>query len=117
MRKIIIGKVSCIDSEKMMLQVTYDNVVSDFLYILSSEYCLPQIGDNVICMFLDNKKGGICLGKYFNLEDNIPINLDDKDKCYYKFFDSDAYIKYDKDTKELLIKANSVRIEQEGDTE
>lgn len=116
MKKIIIGKVSCIDYQRMMLQVTYDNVVSDFLYMLSNEYSLPSVGDNVICMFLDNKKGGVCLGKYFNMEDNVPIGLEAESGCYYKFFDSDAYIKYDKNKKELLIKANSVRIEQEGDT-
>ena len=50
------------------------------------------------------------------MEDNVPIGLEAESGCYYKFFDSDAYIKYDKNKKELLIKANSVRIEQEGDT-
>ncbi len=64
MSKIIAAKVSSINKETNMIQVTYDGIVSDFLYLLTNENNFFNIGDDVACAFFENQKGGVCLGKF-----------------------------------------------------
>lgn len=76
-RNIRLGRVSKIDYEHGMVEVTYpdlDDCVSDLFPVFSmcDEYKMPRIGDEVAVLHLSSgESAGIVLGRYWN-EDNVP---------------------------------------------
>ena len=69
---IRIGRVSSIDYEAGMIEVTYpdrDNAVTDAFPVLSfnSEYKMPAIGENILVLHLSNgTAAGVVLGTFWN---------------------------------------------------
>jgi phage baseplate assembly protein V len=109
---IRIGKVSSINPAKGMVRVVIEDqqdMVTNDLPMLSNEYNLPTIGDLVLCLFLGNGiSSGFCLGKYFSTVNPPPVT---DSQIIYKDFGDGSCIKYDKASKTLTIKADTVAIE------
>lgn len=114
--EIRIGKVSSVDSATGMVEVTYedrDSVTDMFPYLsLNGEYKPPDIGSNVLVAHLSNGScAGIVVGTYWN-ESNRP---QETGKIYRKDISKnpgEAYIRYDEESGELVIKAKKVTLEQ-----
>ncbi|OPJ63680.1 phage baseplate assembly protein V [Clostridium chromiireducens] len=101
---IRIGTVSSVNEINGTVRVIFedkDNMVSDELPLLSSEYNLPKIKDQVLCLFLPNGvEAGFCLGSFYSLVNPPPVKNKD---LFYKKFDDGTWIQYNKTTKELNI--------------
>lgn len=107
-----VGQVSSIDPEKGTVKVTFpdkDDIVSDDIPMLNFEYHMPDIEDQVWCLFLGNGlEAGVCLGKSYSEKTLPPAN--DKD-LYKKQIDENMYIQYHKKTKIFNMKVEGVEIE------
>lgn len=102
------GVVSSINEKNGTVRVLFedkDNMISDELPLLSFEYNMPSIKDQVLCIFLPNGlQQGFCLGSFYS-EINLPL-VEDKN-IYYKKFDDSVSIQYNKDTKQLTINSTN----------
>lgn len=101
---IRIGTVSSVNSENGTVRVIFedkDNVVSGELPLLSNEYNIPDVKDQVLCIFLPNGiSSGFCIGSYYSSVNQPPA----KDaNIYYKKFSDGTSVQYNKVTKELTI--------------
>lgn len=100
----VVARVSEIDYKKGFVKVILtdrDNIVSDWLPMMSYEYEMPKVGDHVSCNFTDDScHTGLCKGRYFN-DKYLPKKFG-KD-IYYKELLEDAEIVYNRATKELMI--------------
>lgn len=107
----VTAKVSEVDYKKGSVKVILtdrDNIVSDWLPMLSYEYEMPDIGDVVTCDFVDNYcKVGFCKGRYFN-DAASPIKHG-KD-TYHKLLLKDADIEYDRAAKEFIFRVDNIKI-------
>lgn len=104
---IRIGIVSSINEKNGTVRVVFDDkndLVSDELPLLSFQYDMPKIKEQVLCVFLPNGiQQGFCLGSFYSLVNLPPV----KDKnIYFKKFDDGTWIEYNKKTKELNINAS-----------
>lgn len=103
---IRIGIVSSINEKNGTVRVVFDdkdNMVSDELPMLSCEYNMPKVKEQVLCLFLANGlQVGFCLGSFYSLVNMPPVQNKD---IYYKRFDDGTWIQYNKETKELNINA------------
>lgn len=114
--EIRIGKVSSVDYEKGMIRVTYhdkdDSVTMDFATLnYNDEYRMPKVGQQVAVAHLSNGSSrGIILGEIWNKQ-NLPKesgkNLFRKDLSRGK---DAAYIRYDDETGEYLIKVANLHL-------
>lgn len=114
-RLIRVGRVSRIDYTNGMISVTYpdlDDCTTSLLSVVSfnDEYKMPEIGDDVLVLHLPSGQArGLVLGKYWNKK-NPPASSGQG--VYRKEFASvpgEAYMKYNPETEELLIKAPKIR--------
>jgi len=101
---IRIGVVSSVNEENGTVRVLFedkDNMVSAELPLLSYEYNIPNIKDQVLCLFLPNGiEAGFCIGSFYSLINPPPIKNKD---IFYKKFGDGTWIQYNKLTKELNI--------------
>lgn len=114
--EIRIGKVSSVDYEKGMMRITYhdkdDSVTMDFATLnYNDEYRMPTVGSQVAVAHLSNGSSrGIILGEIWNKQ-NLPKesgeNLFRKDLSRGK---DAAYIRYDDETGEYLIKVANLHL-------
>ena len=82
------------------------------LQMFGPAYKMPDIGDTVVCLFLDNNPArGFCLGKPFS-EDSPPA-VSGEGIFYLDFF-GEGFIKYDRSSKTLTLHADHVVTEQEA---
>ena len=81
--KIIrVGKVSSTNPAAMTVRVTFPDeagLVSDDLHVLcqgsksDKDYWMPDVGEQVVCIFLPNGRNtGYCLGTFFSKTDAPP---------------------------------------------
>jgi phage baseplate assembly protein gpV len=114
---IRVGRVSSIDYNKGMIKVVYadkDNAVTKDLPFLSmnGEYKMPNIGDMVLVLHLSNGASmGIIVGTFWS-NSNKPAETG---KGVYRkelgMLPGEAYLRYDSNTKELTIKADTVKVQ------
>lgn len=114
--EIRIGKVSSVDYEKGMMRITYhdkdDSVTMDFATLnYNDEYRMPAVGSQVAVAHLSNGSSrGIILGEIWNKQ-NLPKesgkDLFRKDLSRGK---DAAYIRYDDETGEYLIKVANLHL-------
>ena len=98
-----IARVSQLDNEKGLVKVEYpdyDNMVSPWLGLIEG-LPLPAIGQ-MVGVDINNKMQGVCIGALYTEKNMI--------KPYMLKLDDDAYIKYDKGTKTLTLKAQNINI-------
>jgi phage baseplate assembly protein V len=101
---IRIGKVSSVDAAAGTIRAIIEdqqNIVTNNLRMMASEYNMPEVGDMVLCLFLGNGiSHGFCLGRYFNDTDTPPVS---DAKIWCKDFGDGTKIQYNKTTQELSI--------------
>lgn len=124
-----IGKVSSTDLENARVKVVFsdiDNMVTTDLPVLFPQglknkfYAMPDIGENVLCIFIEQGIGdGFCLGAFYT--DSVAPPIADQDKVHYAFEDG-TYIEYDRKEHRLKadikgdadIKVKNVKVEAEN---
>lgn len=108
---IRVGQVNSVKAEKGTVQVLFedkDDAVSHDLPLLNFEYHMPEVGDQVICLFLANGiEQGFCLGSFHS---DVAPPPADKAYIYKKMLDNDTYIEYNKQTKHLKVIVEEVNI-------
>jgi len=101
---IRVGLVNSIDPVKGTVKVFFpdkDNTVSSDLPLLSFEYNIPSVGDQVVCLFLGNGlERGFCLGSFYSDISPPPVT---SENVYRKQFDDGTYIEYNKSNKTLQV--------------
>lgn len=74
--EIRVGKVSSIDYAAGLVRVAYhdkDDSVTQPIPMLSNEYNMPQVGDQVLVLHLSNgAEAGLVLGRYWNGKNKPP---------------------------------------------
>lgn len=97
-----VGKINSIDASKGTVSVLfpdYQNLISDNLPLLSSEYKIPKIGSSVLCIFLGNGlEQGFCLGEFYS---NINTPKVNDENIFQKNFDDGTFIRFNNSTKVL----------------
>lgn len=118
MSELRIGKVCNVDLATGMVSVEYEDreSVTDTIPFVNygGEYNPPVIGSYVLVAHLSTGACGIVIGTYWNSSNTPPQT----GNIYFKQLSKqseDAYIKYDENTKELTIKAKTIKLQQEGD--
>lgn len=105
---IRVGDVSSVNPETGRVKVRFadkDNFVSKELALLDSEYNLPNVGDQVLCVFLPNGiEEGFCLNGFYSKKNPPPVT---DSNLYHKKLDDGLTITYDKATKQLTINAEN----------
>lgn len=105
---IRIGTVSSINAVNGTVRVLFedkDNMVSCELPMLSNEYNMPSVKDQVLCLFLANGiENGFCIGRYYSEINKPPVQ---SENIYCKRFDDGTLIQYDKSLKELTINSKN----------
>lgn len=112
------GRVSSVDAVQGFVKVTYpqeNNVVSDWLPLLSFEYQMPEIGA-LVATLLDKDLNGVCFGKVFSYgqppkaSSGYKKTIDDvtitKNGDTFEINFGNAYVKYSGGT--LHVKANDI---------
>lgn len=85
MKNVRYGRVSTVNAERMTARVLFDdqdNLVSNELAIIvrnskvNKDYALPDIGEYVVCLFLDNDHTtGFIVGAVYS-QNNLPLRND-----------------------------------------
>lgn len=114
---IKVGKVVAVDEKTCRVRVQLldnDEVVTYWLPVVVSKsqkdkfYWLPDIGEEVVCAFLEHGiEQGFVLGAIYNEKDIVPVGS--KDKFHVRFEDG-TWIEYDR-------KAHKLKIQCVGDIE
>lgn len=107
---IKVGKVVAIDEKTCKVRVQLednDGVVTYWLPVVVPKtqrdkfYWLPDIGEEVVCAFLEHGiEQGFVLGAIYNEKDRVPVVS--KDKFHVKFEDG-TWIEYDRKEHKLKV--------------
>lgn len=101
---IRVGTVNSVNAESGSVDVLFedkDNMILDDLPLFSFEYNMPDVGEQVVCIFLGNGiENGFCLGKYYSEIKKPPTS---NKNIYIKEFDENTSIQFDKISKTLKV--------------
>ena len=108
-----IGIVSSTNPEKATVTVAFpdiDNMVTTDLPVIfpqglkNKAYAMPDVGENVLCVFIGQGRGdGFCIGCFYTPDCPPPIS--EKDKVHYTFEDG-TFIEYDRKEHKLIADVN-----------
>ena len=104
------GRVSSVYPASCSVRVAFeDGLVSYDLPVIvpqslkTKDYCLPDVGEHVVCIFLPNGNAqGFCLGAFYSDEDLPPVS--NPDKRAVRFADG-TLIEFDRSSSTLIIDA------------
>lgn len=116
MAELRFGRVSSVDYETGRISVYYSDMskcVTDYLPMVSNGiYIMPRIGAKVAVLHLTHDLSeGIVLGTMWE-GSNVPIEASES-VIHISFDGTDAYVKYDKLSGILTVKAPVVQVEQD----
>lgn len=107
------GKVSSVNAAAHTVRVAFADkggVVSHALPVMvpgslkNKHYCLPDVGEDVVCLFLPNGiQRGFVLGSFYNLNNTPPVSSADKE---HVTFGDGSTVEYDRASHALTV--NSV---------
>jgi phage baseplate assembly protein V len=107
-----VGRVSSINPADATVRVVFEdreNMVSYDLPVIvrqsmrNKDYWLPDVGEQVLCMFLPSGNAqGFCLGSFYSEVDTLPVSS--QNKRHIRFEDGTS-IEYDRGTHTLTIQA------------
>ena len=105
-----IGIVSSVQADKGTVRVKLpdsDNIISKPLPVLFSRtqdnkaYDMPDIGEQVVCLFLPNGfEQGFVLGSSYSGPDTPPVT--DRNKTHYTW-PNDTYVEYDRKAEKMTV--------------
>lgn len=108
---IRVGRVSAINAAKATAKVvfeaqglvSYDLPVIQNQTLKNKDYCLPDIGERVVCVFLPTGNAeGFILGSIYSDEDKPPAdNANKRLVC----FEDGSIVEYDRETHTLTVNA------------
>ncbi|MCX7999774.1 MAG: phage baseplate assembly protein V [Leptospiraceae bacterium] len=108
---IKVGRVVAVDEKRACVRVELtdcDGVITYWLPVVVPKtqhdkfYFLPDIGEEVVCAFLEHGiEQGFVLGAIYNEKDRVPVV--NKDKYHVRFADG-TEIEYDRKNHKLKIK-------------
>lgn len=116
-KSIRIGRVSSIDRETGMVSVLYEDKEDEVTGMLpyfaaGDEFKPPEIGQMVLVAHISNGNvRGVVIGQYYN-EANLPENTEAD--WYKEICKGESFMRYDKDTKTLRIRASNIVLETEN---
>ena len=114
-----VGTVTAIYDETGYLQVTFfdrDEEPRDVpMFSFIQEYNMPDIDDNVLCIFIPFAPEGFCLGKWFSHK-NVPFPNGNKRNIWYKQLRKKANVYFDDETETLTLNAKNIVINYENIT-
>ncbi|MFU1797383.1 phage baseplate assembly protein V [Paenibacillus azoreducens] len=106
------GVVSSVSAEQCAVRVLCedeDNQVTDWLPVVvpqtlkNKDYALPDVGENVVCLFLGNgMETGFCLGSIYSDDDKPPVKDANKRGTW---FEDGSYVEFDRASGKLTIDA------------
>lgn len=112
-----VGEVTTIDPASCRIRATFDDEDGKTSYWLpvlqrktleDKDYCMPDIGEDVLCVFFnEGEENGFVLGSFYADEVTVPVNSESV-RCV-KFKDG-TLISYDRASHELLIQIGSTKI-------
>ena len=102
------GQVSSTDPSTCSVRVAFeDGLVSYDLPVVvpqslnNKDYCLPDVGEHVVCIFLPTGNAqGFCLGSFYSDADDPPVSS--QDKRHVKFADG-TFVEHDRSSSTLTI--------------
>ncbi|SDD89943.1 phage baseplate assembly protein V [Sporomusa acidovorans] len=107
-----VGRVSSINPQSATVRVVFEdrqNMVSYDLPVIvrqslkNKDYFMPDVGEQVVCLFLPNGNAqGFCLGSFYSSVD-VP-SVSDSNKRHIRFADGTS-LEYDRETHTLTIQA------------
>lgn len=104
-----IGRVSTTYPAEMAVKVVFedkDSMVSAKLPLiacgssLNKAYWLPDVGEQVCCLMLQNGHDGVCIGSYYS--ERYPPSIADQGKRRLDFGDG-SFVEFDRSTGNLII--------------
>lgn len=105
---ICFGIVDSINEKEGTVRVIFpdrDNSTSQYLPLLSNEYNMPKIGEQVLCLFLTNDtENGVAIGPFYSDVKKTPVQ---NKNIYMKKIDDDLTLQYNKSSKKLTINATN----------
>lgn len=108
---IRIGTVESVNYKEGTVRLVFeelDDSLSFDLPVISTEYNMPSVGDQVVAIFLSkDSMDGFVIGKPFN-DDNKPLN--GKKNIIRKDYDKSNYIEFDKNTETLTVNIKNIII-------
>lgn len=121
MKNIIrVGKISSLKPESGTVRVTYgdrDDSVTKDIPLFSSEYMMPNVGDQVIVLHFENgSEAAIVLGRVWS---KVNVPPENGEKLYRKDLGhtaGKAFIRYDEDTDTLDIECPDGTLNITADT-
>ncbi len=109
------GTVQSVNYASGTVNVTFTDISDSSennLQMFGPIYKMPEIGDIVACLFLDNNPTrGFCLGKPFS-EDSPPVVFGEG--VFYLDLFGEGFIQYDCSSKTLTLHADHIVTEQKG---
>ena len=111
--EIRVGKVSSIDYAAGMVRVAYhekDDSVTRLIPLLSNEYKMPEVGDQVLVLHLSNgTEAGVVMGRPWSQKNKPVEGVAGLFRKEFGHTQGEAYVRYKDGT--LTIKAANVVIE------
>lgn len=110
---IRVGRVSSVNPAAATARVVFEaqGVVSYDLPVLqrqtlrNQDYCLPDVGEHVLCIFLPTGNAeGFILGSFYSDQDQPPAGADSENKRIVRFEDGTT-VEYDRATSTFTINA------------
>lgn len=108
-----VGVVSAVGATRAAVQVVFtdaDDMVSNWLPVLqmfahkNKAYALPDVGEQVLCVFLaSGLENGFVVGSFYSDEDTPPVTDADK---FHVAFDDGTTIEYDRAAHKLTADVN-----------
>lgn len=112
-KMVRIGIVSSTNPENATVTVTFpdiDNMVTTDLPVVfpqglkNKAYAMPDVGENVLCVFIEQGRGdGFCIGCFYTPDCPPPIS--DQDKVHYAFEDG-TFMEYDRKEHKFTAEIN-----------
>lgn len=103
---IRVGIINSVNPSRGTVDVLFedkDNQIISDLPLLATEYDMPRVGEQALCLFLGNDiEQGFCLKTFYSEIYPPPVS---NQNIYQKRFDDGTFIEYRKNTKELSIQS------------
>lgn len=117
-----VGRVSSLNPDNATVRVVFEDRADMVSYELpvivaqsmqTKDYWLPDVGEQVLCLFLPSGNAqGFCLGSFYSEADTPPVS--DPDKRHVRFDDGTS-VEYDRRSHRLAIRCKGdIDIEAQG---
>lgn len=107
---VAVGVVSSFNEQAGTVRVTFDDRSNSVSYdmpvivpqtLKNKDYCLPDVGEHVLCLFLGNgQEQGFVIGSFYSKADTPPIQKQNK---RHTLFSDGTFFEYDRESNTLTV--------------